>query len=154
MRRFAIICCCAAAVVGCAKTETKAPAAASVPPPPPPALTLADVAGKWSVKGMNEARDSTLVTYQLTATADTSGWTITFPNRKQPIPARVAAVAGDSVVIDAGPYESVLRRGVQVTTHGVMRLQNGKLVGLTVAHYKTARPDSVRRIPLEGTRTP
>ena len=102
---------------------------------------------------MNEARDSTLVTYQLTATTDTSGWTITFPNRK-PIVARVAAVAGDSLVIEAGPYASVLRRGVQVTTHGVLRLQAGKLVGLTVAHYKTTRPDSVRSIPLEGTRTP
>ncbi len=152
MRRFTIMC-CAAAVVGCAKTESKAPAAAAAPPPPPPALTLADVAGKWSVRGMNEARDSTLVSYQLTATADTSGWTIVFPNRKA-IPAHVAGVGGDSVVIDAGPYESVLRKGVQVTTHGVLRLENGKLVGLTVAHYKTAKPDSVRRIALEGTRAP
>lgn len=152
MRRLVTFCCCAVAVVGCAKTETKAPAA-SVPPPPPPAISLADVAGKWSVRGMNEARDSTLVSYQLNATADTSGWTITFPNRK-PIAARVAAVAGDSVVMEAGPYESVLRRGVQVTTHGVFRLQDGKMVGLTVAHYKTAKPDSVRRIPMEGTRAP
>jgi hypothetical protein len=153
MRRFAIFCSCAAAVVGCAKPETKAPAAASVAPPPPPAIALADVAGKWSVKGMNEARDTTIVTYQLNATADTAGWTITFPNRK-PIPARVAAVAGDSVVIEAGPYESALRKGVQVTTHGMFRLQNGMLVGLTVAHYKTTKPDSVRRIPTEGTRAP
>jgi invasion protein IalB len=152
MRRFTILSCCAAAVVGCAKTETKAPAAAA--PPPPPALSLADVAGKWTVRGMNEAKDSTLVTYQLTATADTSGWTITFPNRKQPVAARVAAVAGDSLVMEAGPYESVLRKGVQVTTHGVLRLQDGKLVGLTIAHYKTAKADSVRRIPMEGTRLP
>ena len=152
MRRFTIIC-CAAAVVGCAKTETKAPAVAQAPPPPP-ALSLADVAGKWTVRGMNEAKDSTLVTYQLNATAETSGWTITFPNRKQPIPARVTAVGGDSLVMEAGPYESVLRKGVQVTTHGVLRLQGGKLVGLTLAHYKTAKPDSVRRIPMEGTRLP
>jgi hypothetical protein len=153
MRRFAILCYCAAAVVGCAKTETKAPAAAAVTPPPPSPIALADVAGKWSVKGMNEAKDTTIVTYQLTATADTSGWTITFPNRK-PIPAHVAAVAGDSVVIDAGPYESALRKGVQVTTHGMFRLQDGKMVGLTVAHYKTTNPDSVRHIPTEGTRAP
>jgi hypothetical protein len=153
MRRYAIFCACAAAVVGCAKTETKAPAVSQAPPPPP-ALSLADVAGKWTVRGMNEAKDSTLVTYQLTATADTSGWTITFPNRKQPVPVRVATVGGDSLVIDAGPYESVLRKGVQVTTHGVLRLQSGKLVGLTVAHYKTAKPDSLRRIAMEGTRLP
>lgn len=152
MRRYAIFCACAAAVVGCAKTETKAPAVSQAPPPPP-ALSLADVAGKWTVRGMNEAKDSTLVTYQLTATADTSGWTITFPNRKQPVPAHVMA-AGDSLVMDAGPYASVLRKGVQVTTHGVLRLQSGKLVGLTVAHYKTAKPDSLRRIAMEGTRLP
>jgi hypothetical protein len=151
MRRFAMLCCCAAAVVGCAKTENKAPEASQTPPPPP-AIALADLAGKWSVKGMNEARDTTLVTYELNATADTSGWRIVFANRRT-VPARVAA-AGDSVVIDAGPYESVLRRGVQVTTHGVLRLQGGKLVGLTVAHYRTTRPDSVRRIVVEGTRMP
>jgi hypothetical protein len=150
MRRFTILCWCAAAVVGCAKTENKAPEVAQTPAAPP-AITLADVAGKWAVKGMNEARDTTIVTYDLTATADTSGWRIVFANRRT-VPVRVAAVAGDSVVIDAGPYESVLRRGVQVTTHGVLRLQGGKLVGLTVAHYRTARADSVRRIPMEGTR--
>jgi hypothetical protein len=152
MRRFAILCCCAAAVVGCAKTEPKAPAASQTPPPPP-ALALADLAGKWTVRGLNEARDTTLVTYELTATADTSGWTIVFPNR-QTVPVRVGALAGDSVLIDAGPYPSVLRRGVQVTTHGVLRLQNGQIVGLTVAHYRTSSPDSVRRIVTEGTRKP
>ena len=150
MRRIAIIGCCTAAVVGCAKTETKAPAVSQAPPPP--ALALADVAGKWTVRGMNEAKDSTLVTYQLNATADTSGWTITFPNRKQPIPVRVTTVGGDSLVIEAGPYASVLRKGVQVSTHGVLRLQGGKLVGLTLAHYTTSKPDSVRRIAMEGMR--
>ena len=40
-----------------------------------------------------------------TATADTSGWTLTFPNRK-PVPVRVVAVDGDSIVTEAGPYES------------------------------------------------
>jgi hypothetical protein len=152
MRRFAVLCCCAAAVVGCAKGENKTPEASQTAAPPP-ALSLADVAGKWSVKAMNEARDTTLLTYELNATADTAGWTIAFPNRK-PIPARVTAVAGDSVVIDAGPYESALRKGVQVTTHAVMRLENGTLAGLTIAHYKTTKPDSVRRIATEGTRAP
>jgi len=149
MRRLAILLFGAAAIVGCAKPEPKAPAAA--PPPPPPPLALSSVAGKWSVKSMNEARDTTLVTYELTATADTTGWTIAFSHRR-PIPARVAAVAGDSVVIDAGPYESVLRRGLQVTTHGVFRLRDGKLEGTTIAHYRTTKPDSVRRIVAEGTR--
>ena len=154
MRRFAMLC-CAAALVGCAKTENKAPASSTPATPPPPApIALADVAGKWTVKAMNQSRDTTLVTYQLTATADTTGWSILFPNRRQPVPVRVGAVAGDSIVIDAGPYESVLRKGVQVTTHGVFRLRNGVIVGTTVAHYKTTRADSVRNLVTEGTRMP
>ncbi len=148
MRRFVILC-CAAALAGCAKTENKAPAESEAALPRPTAL--ADVAGTWTVRGMNERKDSTLVTYQLKATADTAGWTIMFPNRP-PIHARVSAVAA-GVVIDAGPYESVLRKGVQVTTHAVVRLENGKLVGTTIAHYTVTTADSVRRIAMEGTRT-
>ena len=147
MRRFAILC-CAAALAGCAKTENKAPAESEAALPRP--TSLADVAGTWTVRGMNERKDSTLVTYQLKATADTTGWTIMFPNR-QPIPAHVSA-GPSGIMLDAGPYESVLRKGVQVTTHGVLRLENGKLVGTTIAHYKVATADSVRRIATEGTR--
>ena len=53
---------------------------------------------------------------------------------------------------DAGPYESVLRKGVKVTTHSVFRLQDGKLVGTTVAHYAIKGADSVRNLRSEGTR--
>jgi hypothetical protein len=101
---------------------------------------------------MNASGDSTLVTYELVATADPSGWTFNFPKRP-PVPVRVAA-AGDSIVIDAGPYESLLRKGVQVTTHGVARLQDGKLMGATTAHYKTTGADSVLPLRFEGTRAP
>ena len=157
MRCFAILCCCAAVLVGCAKSEDQAAvdtaAATAAPPPPPAGIALADVAGKWNVKGMNEAGDSTLVTYEMTATADTTGWVINFPNRK-PVPVRVVSVAGDSIVTEAGPYESVLRKGVQVTTHGVFRLQDGKLVGNTIARYNVKTADSVRIVRTEGTRAP
>jgi hypothetical protein len=147
MRRIAVLC-CAAALFGCSKAE-KQPAeqaGAAVPRP----ISLADVAGRWTMKAMNQARDTTLVTYTLNATADTTGWTIQFANRS-PIPARVS-VHGADVVIDAGPYESVLRRGVQVTTHGLAHLDNGRLVGTTIAHYSVTTADSVRQIVIEGTR--
>jgi len=97
--------------------------------------------------------DGTVVESELTATADTSGWTVTFPNQK-PIPVRVIAVAGDSIVTKAGPYESVLRKGVQVTSRAVRRLQDGKLVGTSVSRYATSGPDSVARYRMEGTRVP
>ena len=156
--RSTIILCCAAALVGCAKSEKPAadttPAAATpAPPPPPPALKLSDVAGKWKVTGRSETGDS-LLTYVFTATGDTTGWSMKFTDRAKPVVVHVTAVAGDSIVIDAGPYPSVLRKGVQVRTHGTMRLQDGKLVGGTVARYTVKTADSVRHIRTEATRAP
>jgi hypothetical protein len=158
--RYLVSCCCAAVLVGCAKqdqqpaqdtTATAAPAPAAAPTPPP-GISLTDVAGKWAMTTKNEAGDSTLVKYELVATGDTTGWTLNFPKRK-PVPAHVT-VSGDSIMLDAGPYESVLRKGIKVTTHGVIRLQDGKLAGTTVAHYATKGPDTLRTLKTEGTRAP
>ena len=156
MRRLALVCTMAIAA-GCSKpasppaADTTA-AVAPAPPPPPAPISLADVAGKWDMKTMAENSDSVLVQLSMTATADTTGWILNLPKRK-PVPAHVMA-SGDSIIVDAGPYESVLRKGVQVSTHGVYRLTGGKLVGTTVAHYKTAKADSVVRLRAEGTRAP
>ena len=157
MRRLALLC-SGILFVACTKSETPPPdtgmAAMPEPAPAPPAvapISLSEVAGKYDVVGKNEAGDSTLVTYVLTATGDTTGWSITFPNRK-PVPVRVVSVAGDSVVMEAGPYESAIRKGVMVTTNTVNRWQNGKLVGRTVAHYATKGPDSVRIVVSEGVK--
>ncbi len=158
MRRLALLC-SAILFVACTKSENQpadtgavvaAPEAAPAALAPAP-VSLKDVAGKYAVTGKNEAGDTTLVTYDLTATGDTTGWTIVFPGRK-PVPVRVVAVAGDSIVTESGPYESVLRKGIMVTTHGVFRLENGKLVGRTVAHYATKGPDTVRIVVSEGVR--
>lgn len=156
MRRL-MLGCCAIALVGCSKPKEEPPmestAAAPETPAAPAPIALADVAGKWSVRSMAESGDSTLVTYELVAAGDTSGWSLNFPKRK-PIPMRVVAVAGDSIVTEAGPFESVLRKGVKVSTNSVMRLQDGKLVGTTIAHYATSGADTVRNLRIEGTRAP
>ena len=156
MRRL-MLACCAIALVGCNKPKEEPPmestAAAPEAPAAPAPIALADVAGKWSVRSMSESGDSTLVTYELVAAGDTSGWSLNFPKRK-PIPMRVVAVAGDSIVTEAGPFESVLRKGVKVSTNSVMRLQDGKLVGTTIAHYATSGADTVRNLRIEGTRAP
>lgn len=138
MRRFAL-CCCTAMMLGCAKSER-------------PSGQLADFAGTWRVRGLNEAGDS-IVGFQVTATGDTLGWTIAFPNRPA-ISLRVVAAAGDSVITEAGPYESVLRKGVQVRTRAVMHLQGNKIVGTTIARYATTGPDSVLQVRTEGMRVP
>ena len=154
MRRLVLFC-SIAVLAACAKKEAT-PAAdttavAPAPPPPPPALNPADLAGKWHVKVMPESSDSVIVEYDMTATADTAGWVVNLPKRK-PITPHVM-FGGDSVVIDMGPYESVLRKGVQVTTHGVSRLQGGELVGVTVAHYSKGT-DTVVTLRSRGTKTP
>lgn len=94
--------------------------------------------------------DTTPTTFVLTATGNTSGWTITFPGRK-PIAEKVT-VAGDSLIVEAGPYPSVRRKGVTVTTNGVLRLQGGSLVGSNTAHYKVKTADSVLTLNTTGTR--
>jgi len=145
-------------LVGCAKTEkppvADSPAAtpAAAAPAPPPALSLASLAGKWTQQTSREGSDSVLVTSTVVATADPAGWTMTLPGRPT-VPMKVT-VDGDSLIVSSGPFESVLRKGVQVTTNGVLRMQGDKLVGLTIAHYKTAGADSVARLPTELTRAP
>jgi hypothetical protein len=157
------ICCCAAVLAGCAKKEsasadstsamasstsstTTSTSTATTPAP----VNLAAVAGKWNMRSVPLSGDTSATTYVLTATANTSGWTITFPGRK-PIPVKVS-VDADSIMLAAGPYPSVRRKGVQVTTYGVSRVQNGSMVGNTTAHYKVKSADSVLVLSTTGTR--
>ena len=115
-----------------------------------PTISLADVAGSWTIRTMAENSDSVLVTSELTATADPAGWMQLLPGRP-PTPMRVR-VDGDSIMTETGPFESVLRPGTQVTTSGVYRLENGMLRGTLTARYATAGTDSVVRLRTEGTR--
>jgi hypothetical protein len=163
MRHLTIACCCCCATIlsACQKSEPAAHAdstavaaapPAAVAPAPPAALSLSNLAGKWNMRTMNAAGDSTLVVFVLHATSTLTGWTLNFAKRA-PVPVQVV-VAGDSLIMDAGPYPSVLRKHVMVTTHSVTRLQDGKLVGATVAHYATSSADSVKSLRTEGTRAP
>ena len=151
-----------AALAACTKPADRAadsaartadsPAAAAAVPAPPAAIALADVAGKWDMRSYSETGDSAVVRYELDAKSDTAGWTVTLPNRKA-VPLHVQ-VSGDSIMMRSEPYESVLRKGVQVYTEGVLRLQGGKLVGMQMAHYKTTGADSVSHRRTEGSRKP
>lgn len=143
--RTMLLLCCVLSFTACAKGGEQAgggQAAAT--------LNLADVAGKWTMQSLAEDRDSVLVTYELNATGTTEGWTIVLPGR-DPIPLHVVP-GGDSVLMHAGPFESVLRPGVQVTTESAARLVNGQLQGWIVAHYQGAGADSVLRQRARGTR--
>jgi hypothetical protein len=151
-------CCLVLLVVGCGKAADKQEEATVGEAPameeaPPAALSLADLAGTWNVRSTVEGDESTVVTYDIVATADQSGWSLKFPGR-EPIPVRVVAVEGDSVVTESGPFESQLRKGVQVSTVVVNRLKDGKLVGRTTARYQVSGADSVTHLNFEGTRAP
>jgi hypothetical protein len=153
------ICCCAAVLAGCAKKEAavdttnaiaSSTTATTTTPVAPAPINLADVAGKWDMRSVPTTGDTTATTFVLTATGTTSGWSITFPKRA-PVPEKVT-VDGDSIMTSAGPYASVRRKGVQVVTNGVFRLQNGSIVGTNTAHYKVKTADSVLTLNTTGTR--
>lgn len=162
MLRVAIACSTSVLLAGCAKSDQaakdSAAAAAATPAPavapaPAPAFSMADAAGKWQMRSVPESgTDTTATTYVLTATADTTGWVMTFPSGVK-VPVHVT-VSGDSVISKTGTFASQRRKGVKVSTEGSFRLQNGKLVGTTTAHYAKAGPDSVLRLRTEGTKTP
>ena|SRR5690242_4474389 len=165
MRRVAVACSTALLIAGCAKSDqvakdsaagtAAAPAAATPAPTPAPAatLSLADVAGKWQMRSVPESgTDTSATTYVMTATADTTGWMINFPSGVK-VPLHVT-VSGDSLVQKTATFASQRRKGVKVSTDGVFRLQNGKLVGTTIAHYTKAGADSVLRLHTEGTKLP
>jgi hypothetical protein len=133
--------------------DSAAGATMAATPAAPAPISLSAVAGRWDMRAVPESGDTTATTYVLTATADSTGWMIAFPDRA-PVKLHVLSVSGDSIVTESDRYQSVRRRGVQVVTRNTMRLQGDRLVGRTVAHYKTTGPDSVLQLRTEGTRRP
>jgi len=148
---------CLAVLAACTKAERQPEpdtTAMSMEPAPVPTISLASVAGTWNVVSTPvSGSDTSSTRYTLTATADSTGWTFRFPNRDA-IPMRIVAVAGDSIVAEAGPFESSRRKGVQVSTHIIMRMDGDRLMGTTHARYQTAGSDSTLTLNLVGTRAP
>ena len=144
-------------VAACAKSEapkdTTAAMAPAPTPAPAPTLSLADVAGKWQFSNVPmSGADTSPTNYTITATADTTGWVMEFPSGVK-VPLKVT-VDGDSIRSTAGPFASQRRKSTKVTTETTLRLQDGKLVGVTTAHYDTKGADSVLQLRGSGTRIP
>ncbi|MES2124668.1 MAG: hypothetical protein V4503_08255 [Gemmatimonadota bacterium] len=160
MRRFVVIL-SLAALVGCSKQDdSSASSSTSKLPdtsttaaaPAPPATTPADFSGEWDLTVMPEGNDSVLTTSHLLATATATGWTMTLPGRA-PVPLAVT-FSGDSVMTIAPAYESVLRKGVMVSTSSVFHRNGNNLMGTTVARYTTTGSDSLVRLRSVGVRSP
>jgi len=157
-RRVALACGTLLLFVACSKNDqaakdssAAAAAASAAAPAPPPAPTMADFAGKWDVVATPTAGKDTAVTKYTLTVADTS-WTIAFPSGLK-VPMH-ATISGDSVILKTGTFASQRRKNVKVSTEGAVRLQGGKLVGMTTAHYQGAGADSVLTLRVEGTKAP
>ena len=152
MRRLSFIL-AAVCLAACAKKEP-APDAAQPPAAPVAAapIDLATVAGTWSFKVMPAVGDSVLTTYILVATANTTGWTMYLPKREAMT--LQVMVMGDSIMTTSPAYESVLRKGVKVTTNSVFHLVNDQLIGTTMAHYTVKGPDSLVALRSVGVKAP
>lgn len=140
MRRMLLI--CAVLVFGCARSKPPASESASAGGPGGgmATISLADVAGTWEGTVMAAGSDTVLTDLVLTATKDPTGWTMKLTNARTPTMTTLTSVtsvvaAGDSLILEAGPFQSVLRAGQQVATHSVYRLLDGRLVGTIQAKY-------------------
>jgi hypothetical protein len=161
MPRVAIACFAIVFLAGCAKSEqaandsASAAAAMAAPAPAPapaPALSPSDLAGKWQMQSVPETgKDTTPTKFVLTWTSDSTA-VVAFPSGvkvKQHV-----TFSGDSVIMNSDEFPSQRRKSVKVKTEVVSRFQDGRLVGMTTAHYKNAGADSVLRLRTEGTKMP
>ena len=57
-------------------------------------------------------------------------------------------------MLSSAEFTSQRRKSVKVKTETVLRLQDGKLAGMTNAHYATKGADSTLQLRTEGTRMP
>jgi hypothetical protein len=150
--RYLALLCCAGLLVGCGEQQQAASDEMEGEAAPMAEMTsLADFTGTWEMQALTESGDSVLVEYEMVATDDMDGWTITFPERET-MPVRILAHEGDSIVTEVGPYESLFRPGVMVTTRSVGRLENGMMVGTFTATYETEDADSTMSGQSRGTK--
>ena len=114
------------------------------------ASPMAQWAGTWEGVAILESGDTVPTT--MVATDSRDGWTITLPDR-DPMPLRVVSAEGDSLVLEMGPYESILREGVQVSVRQVIRMQGDAFTGTLVATYEGGEGASEVAGDVEGSRT-
>lgn len=147
--RFAVALLAVAVVTACAAKEepaadSAAPAAAAAAP------TVADFAGTWNTASVLEGTPDT-VKSTMTGTADGT-WTMSLEGRPN-IPLTVS-ISGDSLIAQSAEYESILRKGVQVTVRTAGVMSGGMMTGKLVATYKTATGEQIVNGTFTSTKAP
>jgi hypothetical protein len=114
------------------------------------ASTEPAVAGTWAMESSvkTAAGKDTVVNSLVTATADTTSW-VTHLAGRDPIVTHVVAMGGDSVVTEAGPFQSVARAGQTVTTRETLHFKGDAVSGTIEAHYSNG---DVVKGTVKGTR--
>jgi hypothetical protein len=135
-----------ALLAACAPKEEK-PAAEAAPPPPPYAM----YAGNWSTTAMLEGTKAPVPT-TMTITADGVGSTMSLTDRPN-VPITVS-MSGDSLVVTTAEYESVLRKGVMVTSRVASVMEGDMMKGNVEATYKTAKGPEMVKGTSESKRAP
>jgi hypothetical protein len=148
------VCLTAYAATAAAQRRTAAPAAKPAAAQPAQhagaAITSADVAGNWRFQNTvkNSAGQDTVVTSVLTISADGKKW-VTHLVGREPITVRVLSMAGDSVVTESGPFQSVARAGQTVTTKETFHFNGDAAWGTIEASYSNGQ---VVKGTIKGTR--
>ncbi len=132
------------------------PAASSKPKPAAAAGAQAaasakpTIAGAWAMESnvKTAAGKDTVVRSLVTATADANGW-VTHLAGRAPIATRVVAMGGDSVVTEAGPFQSVTRPGQTVTTRETLHFKDNAVWGGIEARFSNGE---VVKGTVKGTR--
>lgn len=128
-------------LTSCSKSEPAADSAAVPAAAMPAPLTTADLTGSWEATGMPMDKDTVVVRFTMTNTADST--TMVFASGET-TRGPAGTVAGDSVMYMSGPFKSQVRKGLQATTHTVLRKQGDQLVGVTHATYSNGDSASFR----------
>jgi hypothetical protein len=106
-------------------------------------------AGKWNGRATVGANDSVLIVFAFTIAPDGKSATMGFYNQ-DPIPAHIVAVGGDSMVTEAGPFQSVLKPWESVISLlSVAHFKGDKMWGTFEAAYPKGDPVQGR---IEATR--
>ena len=138
-------------ITACGGTDDSAPAAEQEMEPAAVATpTPADFAGEWQAMAMLEGTPDP-VPVVLIGSADGMTWTMTLEDR-EPMALDVS-MSGDSLIMESGQYESVIRDGVMVQIRTATVLEDAQLIGNIIATYST--PDGEQVVPgtIEGTRS-
>ncbi|HWC74208.1 MAG TPA: hypothetical protein VG454_09760 [Gemmatimonadales bacterium] len=113
--------------------------AAPATPAAPAAITLADVAGNWTTENSVKTATGQDTVVKSVLVANASGKWVMHIAGRDPIPAHVITVGGDSVVAESAPFASVTRPGQTVTTRETLHFKGDTFSGTIEAKYSNGQ---------------